>query len=441
MPEAETPDAGRDTIFAPATGEGRTAVAIIRVSGPDAHRAVLELTGAPLPCWRELAIRALTGPASEILDRALVAVFPEGGSYTGEAAAEFHCHGGRAVVNGVLERLGTLPGLRLAEPGEFTLRALMAGRMDLSEVEGLRDLIDAETSGQRRQALRVHSGAVSRLADDWRDSLLRARALLEVMIDFADEEVPDDLGGQVEELLARVIAGMEVELRSAGPADRMRHGFEVAIVGRPNAGKSSLLNMIAGRDAAIVSEVAGTTRDVVEVRVDLDGLPVTFLDMAGLREASDAVEAIGVKRARLRAGSADLRLLLNAVDVGPCDDGTLRQKDDIVVWAKSDLGSGEGEISISVTRPETIGALLDLVRDRLRPRVDGASVLVTARQQKAVEDACCALKSCEGQVRAGNTELVAEGVRVATAALDRLVGRIGVEDVLGEIFAGFCLGK
>lgn len=442
MPDADAQGAATDTIFAPATGDGRAAIAIVRISGPGAHQALLEMTAPPLPPWRELSLRTLKGSGDEVLDRAMVAAFPMGASYTGEAMAEIHCHGGIAVVSGVLDRLGSLPGMRLAEPGEFTRRALMAGRMDLSEVEGLRDLLAAETSGQRRQALRVHSGAVSRRAAEWRDLLVRARALLEVTIDFADEEVPDDLAPEVLDLLGQALVGMEAELSRADPAERMRRGYEVAIVGPPNVGKSSLLNAIAGREAAIVSEMAGTTRDVLEVRFDLGGLPVTFLDTAGLRDTSDLVEAIGVDRARRRAAAADLRLFLRSMDVVDATESELHQDGDVMVWTKSDLGPGEGDVHVSVLHEEGIGELLELVRERLAPQADESAVLVNARQRMAVEAAYGSLIRCRDGVRAGGgAELAAEELRLATAALERLVGIVGVEEVLGEIFSGFCLGK
>jgi tRNA modification GTPase len=441
MPETGTDGASTDTIYAPATGEGRAAVAIVRLTGPDAHRALSELTGGPLPPWRELSLRRLVDAAGESLDHALVVAFPAGASYTGEAMAEIHCHGSRAVLGDLLDWLSSVPGLRLAEPGEFTRRALMAGRMDLSEVEGLGDLIAAETSGQRRQALRIHAGAVSRRAAEWRDLLVRARALLEVTIDFADEEVPEDVSREVRSLLQRAVAGMDSELARAGPAERMRSGFEVAIVGPPNAGKSSLLNAIAGREAAIVSDLAGTTRDVVEVRLDLGGLAVTFLDTAGLREASDVVEAIGVDRARRRAEAADLRLFLHAADVPPWNSGELHRADDIAVWAKSDLGPGSGDVAVSAIQESGLEELLDMVRQRVSPSADQAGVLANVRQRKAVENARGHLLRCLDVLSAGLTELAAEELRLSTSALDRLVGRIGVEDVLDEVFAGFCLGK
>lgn len=437
MPDADARGATTDTIFAPATGEGRSAIAIIRVSGRRAHDVVRDLTGSPAPECRRLVLRTLRGPAGEVLDQAMVVVFPEGGSYTGESMAEIHCHGGGAVLSDVLECIAGMDGVRVAEPGEFTRRALFAGRMDLTEVEGLRDLIAAETTAQRRQALRVQAGAVSRRVAGWRDLLLRARALAELTLDWADEEIPEDTGVEVGQLLSQLVTEMDLDLQRAGPAERMRRGFEVAIVGAPNAGKSSLLNAIAGREAAIVSAVPGTTRDVLEVRCDLGGLPVTFLDTAGIREATDKVEIIGVDRARQRAGAADLRILVRAADAA--DEAVPLRDGDIRVWAKCDLGPGPGDFQVAALQDVGVGALMEAVRSRLAVVAGEAGVFGTLRQRRSLEDA----REHIGHARAGlgTAEVVAEELRLATDALDRLVGRIGVEDVLAEVFSGFCLGK
>ncbi len=429
-----------DTIFAPATGFGRAAVAIIRISGPSAHEAIRVLTGG-LPPWRELSLREVRGRDGEAIDRAMVVVFPEGASYTGEAMAEIHCHGSRAVVVDVLALLAALPGCRLAEPGEFTQRAFLRGRMDLSEAEGLADLIAAETTHQRRQAMRIHSGAVSRQMEAWRSILLRARALIEVTIDWADEDVPEDVQPEVRRLLVELEASMETELSRSGPAERMRSGLEVAIVGPPNVGKSSLLNAIAGRDAAIVSEVAGTTRDVLEVRFDLFGLPVLFLDTAGLREAHDAVEKIGVDRARRRAAAADLRVIMSSPDTQANDDETLWRPGDVRVWSKCDLAPGEGDVALSATCGRGVDSLLDVLRARLADQVRGDGVLAHARQRVAVEKALAGVRQCRRNFGTPVAEHCAEELRHASDELDRVTGRIGVEHVLGEVFRSFCLGK
>ncbi|NBB81637.1 MAG: tRNA uridine-5-carboxymethylaminomethyl(34) synthesis GTPase MnmE, partial [Verrucomicrobia bacterium] len=298
-----------DTIFALSTAPGKAGVAIIRVSGAAAFQAVEPLVDS-LPAPRRSGLRSVKSPDGDVLDTALVLTFEAGHSFTGETTVEIQCHGSRAVVSAILDALGRQDGLRPAQPGEFTRRALENEMLDLAQVEGLADLIDAETEAQRKQAVRVLSGQLGARAEEWRRKLIRAAALLEATIDFADEEVPEDVSPEVSELLESVRAELDKEIAGVGSAERIREGFEVAIVGAPNVGKSTLLNVLAGRDAAITSEVAGTTRDVIEVRMDLSGLPVTLLDTAGLRTTEDEVESIGVDLAMKRAKAADLRVFL-----------------------------------------------------------------------------------------------------------------------------------
>lgn len=282
-----------DTIFALASAPGKAGVAVLRVSGPSAWAAAEQLAGA-LPKPREAVLRRLKDRTGQVLDEALVLLFSEGASFTGEAVAEFHVHGSVAIQRAVLRELEEMDGLRMAEAGEFTRRALENDRLDLTQVEALADLIESETESQRVQALRVFSGALGQRVEDWRRDLVHAASLLEVTIDFADEEVPVDVSGEVRARLDHVLTGLDREIRGMDGAERIRSGFEVAIVGAPNVGKSSLLNALAGRDAAITSEIAGTTRDVIEVRMEIAGLPVTLLDTAGLRETQDPVEKIGI---------------------------------------------------------------------------------------------------------------------------------------------------
>lgn len=423
-----------DTIFALASARGKAGVAVLRISGPLAHQAVLRLCGN-LPRPREAALRRLEWNGT-LLDEALVLIFPEGSSFTGEAVAELHLHGSIAVVQSVLRALGEMDGLRLAEAGEFTRRALENGRLDLTQVEGLADLIDAETEAQRRQALRVMSGVIGRKASTWRTSLVRAAALVEATIDFADEDVPVDVTPEVGALLRGVLAELQGELAGSAAAERIRDGFEVAIIGAPNAGKSTLLNALAGRDAAITSEVAGTTRDVIEVRMEIHGLAVTLLDTAGLREAVDTVEQIGIARAITRAKAADLRVFLlsdqKMIDL-PHHEG------DIILRGKADLGNGD----VSGLTGKGVPELIDAIGHTLSQRSAGSSALIRERHRIAISRAIKALESALHELCSvsARIEIVADDIRQAINALEALVGKVDVEAFLDEIFASFCIGK
>lgn len=426
-----------DTIFALASARGKAGVAVIRLSGPSAWAAVGALTDR-LPPPRQAALRRLSC-GGDYLDQGLVLLFEQGASFTGEATAELHVHGATATVTAVLRALAGMDGLRLADPGEFTRRALENGTLDLAQVEGLADLIDAETEAQRRQALRVLSGAIGRRAEGWRRDLIRAAALIEATIDFADEDVPVDVTPEVSALLERVLEDLNAEQAGIGAAERIRDGFEVAIVGRPNAGKSTLLNALAGREAAITSDIAGTTRDVIEVRMDIGGLAVTLLDTAGLRDSADKIESIGIDRALTRAKQADLRIfLLDEEDVPLLEP----EPDDVLVRGKADLGPREG-LSVSGVTGEGLDDLVALIAEKLGQRASGAGTLTRERHRRAIALAIGALESAQTEVEAGErrAEVAAEHVRSAVRALDSLVGRIGVEDLLDEIFASFCIGK
>lgn len=425
-----------ETIFALASARGRAGVAVIRLSGPAAENACAVLCGS-VPERRGL--RKIRNADGAVLDEALVLVFEEGRSFTGESVVELQVHGSMAVIYAVLSRLGELDELRLAEPGEFTRRALENGVLDLAQVEGLADLIEAETEAQRVQAQRVLSGALGRKAERWRTNLIRSAALLEATIDFADEDVPVDVSPEVLDLIDRVSESLRVEREGVGIAERIRDGFEVAIVGPPNAGKSTLLNALAGREAAITSEVAGTTRDVIEVRMDLGGLPVTVLDTAGLRATSDSVEEIGIKRALERADASDLRVfLLKDGDRGVGLDPTA---DDIVVSGKADLG-GDG-FRVSGMTGEGIDVLVARIEQVLSSRAAHAGTAIRARHAAAIQVACEALERARIEVLLGpdRAELAAEELRSGVRALDTLVGRVDVENILDEVFASFCLGK
>ncbi|WP_420568973.1 tRNA uridine-5-carboxymethylaminomethyl(34) synthesis GTPase MnmE [Thalassovita sp.] len=427
-----------DTIFALATAHGKAGVAVIRVSGPLAHAAGRILAG-DLPAPRRAGLRLLRDPEGVRLDEALILTFEDERSFTGEPVVELQLHGSTAVVSAVLRVLSEMKGLRQADPGEFTRRALENGRLDLAQVEGLSDLIEAETEAQRRQALRVLSGDLGGRAEEWRRDLIRAAALLEATIDFADEEVPTDVSPEVSELMQRVMGSLRKEITGVHSAERVRTGFEVAIVGAPNVGKSTLLNALAGRDAAITSEFAGTTRDVIEVRMDLGGLPVTLLDTAGLRETKDKVEEIGIARARERASLADLRVFLVEGDQAPDFDP---EPDDIILRAKADLLEDKTQ-AISGASGEGVQDLIEDITKRLSERAASIGVATRERHRIAMMRAVDALSDAERLVRLGEdaADLAAEELRTAVRALDSLVGRVDVENVLDEIFASFCLGK
>ena len=427
-----------DTIYALASTRGKAGVAVVRISGPLAFWAVEKLAG-DVPAPRRTALRVLKNADGVMLDEALVICFEKGASFTGEESAELQLHGSVAIINAVLQTLAELDGLRLAEAGEFTRRALENEQLDLAQVEGLADLIEAETEAQRRQALKVFSGALGEKAERWRAALLRAAALIEATIDFADEEVPTDVSPEVLELIALTMIELEEEIKGAKMAERIRDGFEVAIVGPPNAGKSTLLNALAGREAAITSEFAGTTRDIIEVRMDLQGLPVTLLDTAGLRETIDVVEAIGIDRARSRASHADLRvILLPNADAEP---EMLPQDGDLVLIGKDDIGAYSQ--SVSGKTGQGVDLMVAHIATTLSDRASDASSAIRERHRVAIQDALVSMESARNEVLLGGerAELAAEELRRAVYALNCLVGRIDVENILGEIFSSFCIGK
>lgn len=416
-----------DTIYAETTPPGRGGVSIVRLSGPGARAIGEEVAGA-LPEARQAVLRSVRD--GDVIDRALVIRFDPGASFTGEEVVEFHLHGAPVVVRRLMSALRAR-GARLAEPGEFTRRGFLNGVVPLSEAEALSDLLVAETEAQRQQAMRIVSGDLTRWADRLREKLIRAGALVEASLDFADEEdAPAEVPAEVMALLAEVRDDMQRSVGGFAAAERIRAGFEVAIVGPPNAGKSSLLNRIAGRDVALVSDEAGTTRDVLELRADLGGLAVTFLDTAGLREAENKVERMGVARARDRAAAADLRIHL-------VTDATVDQAahvvGDLVVRSKSDLGAGD----ISAVTGEGVDQLLEKVREMLAARVAGAGLVSRVRQVEALQDAADALAVTHD----APPELLAEAVRLAALRLHEVIGRVAPDDYLDEIFSTFCIGK
>jgi tRNA modification GTPase len=436
-----------DTIFALASGAARAAIAVLRISGPSCSEALKTMTpGGEFPD-RRAVLRTLRHPQSrEPLDRALITRFQAPRSFTGEEMAEISVTGGRAVTSAVVKALALIPGLRLAEPGEFAWRAFMNGKIDLSEVEGLADLVEAETEAQRQQAQRIADGALSRECEAIRTSLLEAMAAVETQIDFTDVEDASDFTLESVRSAARaVIERVDRALATADSAARLRDGFTVVIAGAPNVGKSTLMNALAGRDVAITSPVPGTTRDLIEVFLDLRGYPVILVDTAGIRDTHDPIEREGVARARRRAESADLTLWL---DDGGASLAPSLESPTLLVRTKTDLKevhaspAGAEELAISATTGAGVDRLLDAIADLAEERMSSRepALLTLERHRRAFQDARHALASALSP-DAAEPELIAEDLRQAAFAMDQIVGRIGVEDVLGEIFARLCVGK
>ncbi|MBR0935187.1 tRNA uridine-5-carboxymethylaminomethyl(34) synthesis GTPase MnmE [Bradyrhizobium jicamae] len=438
------------TIFALSSGRPPSAIAIVRVSGPMAETVVSRLAGRmPVP---RMATRALLhGQDQRPIDDAVVLWFPGPASATGEDVAEFHVHGGRAVLAALFNALAAFENVRAAEPGEFTRRAFENGKLDLTEAEGLDDLIHADTERQRRQALRQLKGLLGDRARDWRERIIAASALIEAGIDFSDEgDVPAEL---IAPALAKV-ESLRDEIRNVlaaqGQSERLRDGLVVAIAGPPNVGKSTLINQLARRDVAIVSPHAGTTRDVIEVQLDLDGYPVTVIDTAGIRETDDPVEQEGVRRARLRADEADLVLWLadGAGEVGAHDGAApvwlVRNKIDLDAMRPNEPGEGSvrPEFGISAARgdglPELIKALVGFAHDYFGTSEGG--LIGRARQRKLLQETAESLSRSLDVIELGE-ELAAEELRRAAMSLGRLLGRVDVEDILDVIFREFCVGK
>ena len=432
------------TIYAVATPAGRAAIAVIRLSGPDA-RAVLRLLAGHVPEPRQVDLVSLRHPSThEVLDRCLVLFFQGPKSETGEDCAELHLHGSRAVTAAVLGVLSSLPNLRQAEPGEFARRAFLNGKLDLAQAEGLADLIDAETQWQRRQAQRQMSGAMRAATAPWRAALIQAAAEVETAIDFAEDvDLAATLHARLNAFLAPVLKGLRHELAQAADAERVRDGVKIVIAGPPNAGKSTLLNALVRREAAIVSSQAGTTRDIIEVGLDLDGCAVTLLDTAGLREATDAVERIGVARAEASARAADLVLWLSEDAEAPppelagvvwriatkCDRFCAGERRDDLLY----LSAATGE-----NLPILLARLTEHARGIAQAGAGGLLARLRHRQAFAAAEQVLAEVLADPSLP---VEVAAEGLRAARQALDRLIGAVDVEDILGDIFSRFCIGK
>lgn len=433
-----------DTVFALATPPGRGAIAILRLSGP-ATDAALGALGAPGLKPRLASLRTLRH-AGQVLDQALVLRFPAPNSYTGEDCAELHLHGGRAVVEAVSGALIAL-GLRPADPGEFTRRAFENGRMDLAQAEAVADLIDAETTAQAGQALGQLDGALSQTYAGFRRDLLKALALVEAEIDFPDEEVPDNLARTAGPVLDGLIADLRAALADARRGERVRDGYRIVLIGETNAGKSSLFNALVAREAAIVTPIAGTTRDVLDAELVIGGYAVTLSDTAGLRESADVVEAEGVRRARARAEQADLRLWVRAPGDPDGAAAGFARSDDLLVLTKADVDRGapppdRPAVVLSTATGEGLAALHDWIADRLARDLSGADFPAVTRERHRLRLAE-ALAAAEAGRRALDIapEMAGDDLRRAADALARVTGAIGVEDILGEVFSTFCIGK
>ncbi len=452
-----------DTIFALSSGAGRAGVAVIRLSGPMAGPTLCALLGRDnLPKARHAIYAPIRDPKTEErLDDAVAIYFAGPASFTGEDVVELHTHGGRAVIDGVLECLAAQPGLRIAEPGEYTRRAFENGKMDLTAAEGIADLIDAETAAQRRQAVRQMAGELGALYEDWRARLMKSLAYIEADIDFPDEDLPGGIVPVVRGDLASVYGEMTKHLADNRRGERLREGFQIVILGAPNAGKSSLLNRLARREAAIVSEIAGTTRDMIEVHLDLGGFPVTMVDTAGLRESGDVIETEGVRRATARAEDAELRLVV--VDRGDwpridaeaarlIDGNTILLVNKVdgadagdvpTVWSGQSLGGDQLELPvlpISAMTGQGMESLLQLLETRVKEGLDfaGPVPLTRLRHRQALERASDHL---DRGLQTDIAELAAEDIRLAVREIGKITGRVDVEDLLDIIFGDFCIGK
>jgi len=444
------------TIYALASGRGKAGIAVIRVSGPNAGAAIEALTKTFVPPPATARLRKIVDPRTDTeIDRGLVIFFPGPESYTGEDIAEFQVHGGAAVVAAVLDALGGVDGLRPAEAGEFTRRAFENGRLDLTRAEAVADLINAETEGQRRQALRQMEGAQAKVYEAWRSAILKCLAWIEAVIDFPEEETPEQIPEDVWTRLSGLRKEISEKLADSGVGERIRSGFRVAIVGPPNVGKSSVLNALAKRDAAIVSDIAGTTRDVVEVHLEIGGFLMIVADTAGLRESEDPIEREGTRRARETARRADVALVVRDASKMAQTPGeeTIEAEERWIVWNKVDLVRGESFKRLAKGEDDGIltsaisGGGIPALEKRLVEYVEaqgfggaGDAVITRARHRKALEAAIGHLDDALAD-RGRDLELIAEDIRLAARDLGRITGQVDVEDLLDVVFRDFCIGK
>lgn len=439
-------------IFALATPSGRSGVAVFRISGEKAGEALTALTGKPLPSPRQAVLRTLFHPhTGERIDHALVLYFSAPHSFTGENVVELHTHGGRAILQAVTDALSGLPGIRLAEPGEFTRQAFLNGKMDLTAAEGIADLIDAETEAQRRQALRMVEGELERQYESYRQRLIRSMALVEAYIDFPDEDIPDTVFDELCDEVRALKSDLQTHLADNRRGERIRDGVYAVIIGPPNVGKSTLMNYLAKREVSIVSQTAGTTRDVIEVHLSLGGYPVIVADTAGLRESEDDIETEGVRRALVRARSADLKLaVFDASQLPHLDATTEDQIDDntLIIINKSEILSaslpstihGRPVFAVSLHKGKGLDALLSEIESCISGLLfsENTPIITRTRHRRAMERCVTHL---EAFLQGGPIELIGEELRLGVHAMSTITGRVEVDDILGEIFSSFCIGK
>jgi tRNA modification GTPase len=442
-----------ETIFALASGGiVKSAVAVIRISGSRV-RFVLEMMGGSVPPARVMTLTKLKSIEGEVLDHALVVYFPAPYSFTGEDCAEFQIHGGKAIIARVLFALTLFEGVRFARAGEFTQRAFGNNKLNLAQVEGLADLIDAETEAQRRQGLRQLEGVLGKKALIWRKNLVSSLMYLEAHLDFSDEgDVPLHVHDEINRAINEVCADLNTHMKAAVVGEKIRDGFIVTLLGPPNAGKSSLMNALVRRDVALVSPYAGTTRDSIEVSCDLEGLLVTFIDTAGLRETTDPIEALGIERSRLKAAQSDLQIWLSPFDSPATPPENISMENVLILQSKSDLSlsplSSYGKLQdamahpFSVHMPETIDSLAKLIHGRLDSTSFAESgILTRERHRIACQKALISLERVNTSLQCEQEELASEDIRLAIRNLDSLIGSVGVEDILDQLFSSFCIGK
>lgn len=444
------------TIFALASAPGKAGVSVIRISGPEASKALKVLGVAPLPSPRVAVLKKIYSPVDDgLIDNALILWMPAPNSFTGEDVAEIHVHGSRAVIAYLTEALSTTDNLRLAEPGEFARRAFINGKMDLTEVEGLGDLIEAETKLQQKQALRQMSGELSALYEEWRKQLIKSLSHMEAYIDFPDEDLPKEVEEELIEFVKKLKKSIDKHLDDNGRGEILRRGVYAVILGAPNVGKSSLMNYLAKRDVAIVSNIAGTTRDVIEVNMDIAGFPVTIADTAGIRKSKNEIENEGIKRAREKAKQADMKIIIFDAETYPRFDkktAELIDDDSILIANKSDIKKlpakleieGRKVIPISVTKETGIKEFMKILEKELKERmmVGSEPNLTRAHHRKSLQECSRSLERfLNGRKKSVDIEISAEDLRLSARELGRITGRIDVEDILDELFRSFCIGK